>query len=584
MGKGEITSGGASGLYQAKVIYDQTQSGRIIAALDAKIADLQDKSLSLTGQKYWECQLQIAALEKKRDGIYRGLPEDSPQGMWCADLTENLTGEVATIEVPGESVNIQIRPGYGGRSAYDPVRDGQLSLTMTMTPAQAFYNIAMLPGWQKWNPTFRYGTISNINVNDDTCTVTLNAAASTQQNLNVNQQTVFNNVPVEYMTCDAAAFETGDTVLVAFIGQKLDSPKVIGFKDHPKPCERLDYIIIRHWDDVDPYGLVDVEHDFYWVFDLAGGELALIRNADDTDFVNFPCALADIQHWIDRHPWVVTKDLLDDIQKVQVGHDLGDESYSEDFIHKGVIYSNSITNNSTTTMDGDWRVQNTNGYGTYEMMKSSDENGYVRIIGEYSKNWNNRTKINNLQPGERDRETVGSISLNLTLYSEYDNEPIVDSVSNADITFFTAIDPDILGTYSSESFWNYGYDHNYNPHAFNPGLYVSTISNEFAFISVAVVYYNLKETLVTNGSGFQDVDSGMYYVTMGGFEHSPDGEMDFEVNYDGATATASTDLTAILQYILDWYDGRGWNNDPLGRIRPVPFDESKFILEHRANQ
>lgn len=43
-------------------------------------------------------------------------------------------------------------------------------------------------------------------------------------------------VPIEYMTCNAAAFADGDRVVVEFTNQSWSSPKVIGFLESPQPC------------------------------------------------------------------------------------------------------------------------------------------------------------------------------------------------------------------------------------------------------------------------------------------------------------------------------------------------------------
>jgi len=179
-------------------------------------------------------KLQRESLIKKADELEALTPIAVTTSAWCADLTEDLSGEVGTIEIPGESVHLQIQPGYEDNAEYDEDRDGILNPTITQSPAQAYYNLAMLPGWQKWMPTYRHGTLSNLS--GDLCTVTLDQALSSQQDLDVNQSTVLNSVPIDYMECNGAAFSNGDKVLVEFEGQEFTSPKVIGFKDNPQPC------------------------------------------------------------------------------------------------------------------------------------------------------------------------------------------------------------------------------------------------------------------------------------------------------------------------------------------------------------
>jgi hypothetical protein len=154
---------------------------------------------------------------------------------WCADLTEDATGLVATVEIPGESALVLVAPAA---PAPGPA-DGLLTAREVQSPEQAFWNAAVLPGWQKWKPTYRLGTITALDVEADTASVTLDAATSSAQSLNINQANTLADVPVEYMTCNASAFEIGDACLVQFVGQDQTTPKVVGFKDHPKSCQNV---------------------------------------------------------------------------------------------------------------------------------------------------------------------------------------------------------------------------------------------------------------------------------------------------------------------------------------------------------
>jgi hypothetical protein len=155
---------------------------------------------------------------------------------WCADLTTNLTGIVGTIEVPGERGLVNIKPGYQSGQVYDSAKDGQLQPVKAGTPSSVAYNFAMFPGWQKWKPTYRYGTITAIDYDADTATVLLDVVYSSAKNIPINQAPTLTGVPVEYMECNAGAFSVGDKVLVKFTDQDWTKPKVVGFKVNPKPC------------------------------------------------------------------------------------------------------------------------------------------------------------------------------------------------------------------------------------------------------------------------------------------------------------------------------------------------------------
>jgi len=161
------------------------------------------------------------------------LEEDRPA--WCADLTTGATGDVATIDIPGESDVILIAPGAPAPTAVH----GALKAREVQTGPQAFFNAAILPGWQKFKPLHRIGTITSINSAANTCAVTLDTAQSSAQALGINQSSSLADVPVLYMTCNSLAFTVGDRVVVEFIGQDWEQPRVIGFETEPRPCKAI---------------------------------------------------------------------------------------------------------------------------------------------------------------------------------------------------------------------------------------------------------------------------------------------------------------------------------------------------------
>lgn len=159
----------------------------------------------------------------------------SQRPAWCADLTESIAPDsiVATCEIPGDTNLVLVAPS--GR-AWSPA-DGYIQGREVCSPAQSFFNAAIFPGWQKFKPTYRWGTATAIDYEADTMDVDLEPATSSAQGLSVNQSSSLSAVQVQYMTCNAAAFEVGDRVIVQFVGQAWDEPRVIGFVDNPKPCE-----------------------------------------------------------------------------------------------------------------------------------------------------------------------------------------------------------------------------------------------------------------------------------------------------------------------------------------------------------
>ncbi len=275
MGKAQIVSGGASGHYLIRILWDRARAQARIARLDAEIASLDVKiagiaaeieSLRIAYEKAKamrspptpfpelaamasaiaakQAQHDLCLVERSSRGATRlllqAIPPDANATAWCADLTTDLSGDVGTIEPKGEPGEYIIRPGYDGRAAYNAARDGQIQPAASNTPEGTFLNKALLPGWQKWMPRYRLGTITAIDTSKNTCSVSLDSAASREKprgrDLDINQGTSLNDVPVEYMTCNARAFAVDDRVVVEFAGQDFAKPKVIGFESNPKAC------------------------------------------------------------------------------------------------------------------------------------------------------------------------------------------------------------------------------------------------------------------------------------------------------------------------------------------------------------
>jgi hypothetical protein len=284
VGKGTIVSGGTDGLYTVDFDYGSTRVDQLIdyfqtviddlettiteaeseestasialaaaqSALNAKITTYADDDSKDNKQAVEDAtegvaeqailkdkaRIKIATLRYQKMALESRLASlqkiDTTEraDVWCVDLTEDGSGAVGTIEINGEGPAKMLVPGCAAPEA----SDGIMTARGAQTPEQLFLNAAILPGWQKFSPTYRTGTISNIDYDADTCSVTLDAANSTAQNLGINQSSLLENVDVEYMSCNAGAFEDGDKVVVKFIGQSWSTPKVIGFVSNPKAC------------------------------------------------------------------------------------------------------------------------------------------------------------------------------------------------------------------------------------------------------------------------------------------------------------------------------------------------------------
>ena len=175
------------------------------------------------------------------DGLYTV----DGESVYCCDLSEDLSGSVGVIEIGGDAGNGKnLQPGYEGNAVYNAARDGEMFTVPQKDGAQPasgnFWNWSMRPGWQKFRHPYRYATISGLS--GDTCTVTFEACYATDtpdgKQLDCNQVASM-GATIEYMSCNGAAFEDGDEVVVELTHDAnavWSSAKVIGFKSEPKGC------------------------------------------------------------------------------------------------------------------------------------------------------------------------------------------------------------------------------------------------------------------------------------------------------------------------------------------------------------
>ena len=83
-------------------------------------------------------QLRLISLQKEIEWVSANLGTNPELTAWCADLTEDLEGAVATIEIPGErkEVPVLIRPGYQGRADWQSAEQ-HAALVSAVTNAQS---------------------------------------------------------------------------------------------------------------------------------------------------------------------------------------------------------------------------------------------------------------------------------------------------------------------------------------------------------------------------------------------------------------------------------------------------------------
>src|SRR5690554_1987491 len=179
MGKARILSAQGEGLYSIEILEDRTRAESLramalqrIAEIDTELATLEgeweqarqavDDAAEAQDQAIQQHQAEILATGESsvdlqayaravldaaaaRDAIRTriaglnlerlsrqgwvdrvdALPPLRTQQAWCADYTEDLSGEVATAEVPGEIGQVIIKPGFDGNT-WSAATDGSI--------------------------------------------------------------------------------------------------------------------------------------------------------------------------------------------------------------------------------------------------------------------------------------------------------------------------------------------------------------------------------------------------------------------------------------------------------------------------
>lgn len=145
----------------------------------------------------------------------------------CADFTDDIPPGtlVGTIEVYRNTDSVRDRYIKPGRCSWQNTRyrpsDGLVIDARRISPASALLACMTLPGAKVWRPLFGYGVV--LAVSGEMLYVVGGGAGNG----------AFTRwLPAQYMSKDAAAFGSGDQVIVQFTaGQPL---RVIGFRDGPE--------------------------------------------------------------------------------------------------------------------------------------------------------------------------------------------------------------------------------------------------------------------------------------------------------------------------------------------------------------
>ncbi len=136
-------------------------------------------------------KMQREGLAKERTRLQAITEYESRDNVWCADFRENLAlgAVLPTIEVDGEPFTILLAPG-GATTGL-----GILQPALASTPAGFFRNLALLPCWQKWKPTYRVAQVLAVTTSPDVVDICVYEAFSMAAGLPINQAGMAASVP-----------------------------------------------------------------------------------------------------------------------------------------------------------------------------------------------------------------------------------------------------------------------------------------------------------------------------------------------------------------------------------------------------
>lgn len=200
-------------------------------------------------------KLKKTSLEKDKEYLIKYCPKEFEVNAWCVSFNEDLNGVIKTLEVDyileRDVITNQIRNDTGfWLPATQQTPDTILQHPPAGSVHSTWFNLAIYPALQKDKGRYRIATITSINKPANKCNLTFDGYYNISEFSNKLvddkpvlpkfdfsgvQQINYTDATIEYMTCDANAFEVNDRVIVDLHGG-VSVPTVIGFYENPRKC------------------------------------------------------------------------------------------------------------------------------------------------------------------------------------------------------------------------------------------------------------------------------------------------------------------------------------------------------------
>ena len=232
--------------------FDSAEVATAMKIVNDAAKALYEKNMAVGGARQTIATLDARRLEIVYDrSKWANLVKDGRVlEVWSPDLVDHadhaMETDAGTMEVVGvvsfdgvllPKPWIMLRPMFPGYSPkYACGRDHKIKALYANGTYGAINNICEVPLASGWNP--RYALATLIDLNNGVGTVKMDWwTPSTSDPIPGNFGNLgFYDVPFNYMDCGAAPFRVGDHVVVEFGGRNMASPRIIGFRDNPRPC------------------------------------------------------------------------------------------------------------------------------------------------------------------------------------------------------------------------------------------------------------------------------------------------------------------------------------------------------------
>jgi hypothetical protein len=226
-----------------------------IMALQSQISTLQATSVAASEETGWLAsnapeseELTVWAIDypPKVGGVYTPIPAGTIVGTVETYGVRQASAN-SGVYFPDEHVNVQSHAS----PAYNATRDRRVIPFASMGVGTAAMNLLQFRNAIVNNPARLAGKVIQRHAKTNTLDVRTYFDTPSTGPIYGQTPVELTDVPVDYAACPGFVFFPGEWVIVEFLGVARAEPRVIGFAQNPRPCEKVTVTYT-----VDPGGII----------------------------------------------------------------------------------------------------------------------------------------------------------------------------------------------------------------------------------------------------------------------------------------------------------------------------------------